>query len=384
MPLISSTKKDDVVNEVWQMLEQGLSVLASRWNSDADKLLHVSVLSYAPEKNARRMYKRRLLINTNFWALSLRQTDNSIELFSLPANHIAALVEEELLTRLKFKLQIQRKGTQFQCLMDSAALDDKELNLLVRTGFKELTSRSLQEAATLNGLSTLELHDEVSLMGKLKALISDKHHFASKLVLQQEALHSEISRNIHDGAIGRLMVLKSALASKTPANSDIILATIDEVVDSLRDTCANLCPRDLRDWGLAVVVQDLVQNMGKRTGIDCDVAISETLPQLAPEVELNVFRIIQESLTNCEKHAGADTVRVSINYEDSCLSVRISDDGRGLPELASKGMGMSIMRERLELIRATQGATLKIGPGLQRGTSVELVLKCSTITSSLS
>ncbi len=362
------------VERLLQCIDTEMNRLAEKWNQTADDLLSIRFLRYVSDVAARRTHRKRLVVSSSYWALSVRIGENSIELFSLPATHVAALFEEETATRLKFKLRCQKSGGSYGWFLDSARVEHAEINLLLRTAFKELTSRSLQEA-NLSGDHMEEIKsDDISLMGKLRALISDKYHFAEKLVVQQEAVQAEIARNIHDGAIGRLMVLKSGLLSCAPPRSEEIVDCINEAIDSLRETCRNLSPRDLRDWGLAVVAQDMVNGLAKRTSADCDIVVSETLPALATDVELNVFRIIQELLTNVEKHAGATEVRVTMQMDGEQFIIEVKDNGKGIASQANSGSGLNIMRERLELIRSTHPASLTINGGPGRGTCVKLVL----------
>ena len=337
--------------------------------------MRVRLLRYASDVSANRKFRKRLVVSNAYWALSFRANETSMEVFSLPATHVAALFEEETASRLKFRLGMQRKSNEYAWFLDSTKISDAELNLLVRTAFKELTSRSLQETHLSSEVKDAFLSGDVSLMAKLRALISDKHHFAEKLVVQQESLQADLARNIHDGAIGRLMVLKSSLLSKRAPATEEIVQDLDEVIESLRETCCNLSPRDLRDWGLAVIVQDLVSALAKRTGTDCDIAFSDQLPVLAPDVDLHVFRIIQESLINVEKHARATEVRVTMQAVGQDLVVEVRDNGKGMePNRTHSGSGLSIMRERLELIRSNQAASLTVESVPDKGTCVRLII----------
>jgi len=93
------------------------------------------------------------------------------------------------------------------------------------------------------------------------------------------------------------------------------------------------------------------------------------LPRLDPDVELVVYRVAQEALTNVVRHADAEHATVSLKAEDGAVVLRVRDDGRGLPAELPKGTaGLGGMRERALLV----GGTLTIGSDPERGSEVKL------------
>lgn len=362
-------------------IDSEIQRLSEKWNTKVEAgELEVHFLRYEADSAVKRNFRYRLVASNAYWALSCRANENTIELFSLPATHVAALFEEETATRLKFRLRLQSKGKERIWLLDSSKIEQAELEFLLRAAFKELTSRSLQEAGVPADAQQMLESEDVSLTGRLRALIVDKHNIAEKLVIQQEMLQAEFARNIHDAAIGRLMILKSSLVSSKPPGPADIVEGLNEVIDSLRETCSSMTPRDLRDWGLAVVVQDLVMALAKRTGADCDVSLPETLPYLPPEVELNAYRIIQEALTNAEKHSQADKVRVNMKWTENKFVIEILDNGKGIGLNEHKGSGMNIMRERVDLIKGSLPASITVDSAPETGTCIRLTLTPSAQT----
>jgi two-component system sensor histidine kinase UhpB len=95
------------------------------------------------------------------------------------------------------------------------------------------------------------------------------------------------------------------------------------------------------------------------------------LPPLSSDVELVVYRVAQESLTNALRHAQATTATVSLESTDVCLTLWVTDDGEGMPEgLPSDTAGLSGMRERAVLI----GGRLAIESGAGEGTRIRLTV----------
>jgi two-component system sensor histidine kinase UhpB len=95
----------------------------------------------------------------------------------------------------------------------------------------------------------------------------------------------------------------------------------------------------------------------------------ETLPvDLPPEVELAIYRIAQEALTNAMRHSNASRVDVSLEQENGEMVLRVKDDGQGLPEQVIEGGGLAGMRERAMLI----GGELKLDSAADGGVEVRL------------
>jgi signal transduction histidine kinase len=84
-----------------------------------------------------------------------------------------------------------------------------------------------------------------------------------------------------------------------------------------------------------------------------DVQVPQDVPRLPHELEISVFRIVQESLTNVHKHAEAKTVKICIDRSLAALTVRVEDDGKGLPEDHVLGVGLTGMQERVRQLQGT-------------------------------
>jgi signal transduction histidine kinase len=100
------------------------------------------------------------------------------------------------------------------------------------------------------------------------------------------------------------------------------------------------------------------------------VLVDGELSDLPAAVEVAVYRIVQEALTNVRRHARADHAYIHIQRERDVLRVTVSDDGSGMPEGRRSGVGLSSMRERA----AELGGICVIGGGPGEGTKVEVML----------
>ena len=122
--------------------------------------------------------------------------------------------------------------------------------------------------------------------------------------------------------------------------------------------------------GLTVIV--VVNSLLLRTSLaplDRLARFAPGLPGLIPETELVIYRVAQEALTNAARHAGADTVDLSLSKQGDRLALRVADNGRGLHG-REEGAGIRGMRERALLV----GGDLRIGPRTGGGTEVRLLV----------
>ena len=144
---------------------------------------------------------------------------------------------------------------------------------------------------------------------------------------------------------------------------------LDQTVASVRRISADLRPLMLDDLGLADAAGWLVEDFARRSGIECriDLAPREGLDALERNVAVTLYRVLQESLTNVARHAGARRVWASLALADGQVRLEVEDDGRGIaPEdiAKSRSLGVKGMRERVrylggvfEAARAPRGGT---------------------------
>jgi signal transduction histidine kinase len=127
---------------------------------------------------------------------------------------------------------------------------------------------------------------------------------------------------------------------------------LKETMGAVREVMSDLRPPLLDDYGLYAAIEWHARQLETRTGLRVAVEGDKLEPRPAPEVEMALFRIAQEALTNVAKHAAASRARVSISGAAGRLRLVVEDDGRGIgPAPAANdpgpaGWGMAVMRER--------------------------------------
>jgi signal transduction histidine kinase len=157
------------------------------------------------------------------------------------------------------------------------------------------------------------------------------------------------------------------------------MASLEGIVRKLREICYDLSPRDLSDWGLATVVEDMLSQMEQRTGIDCQLYCDIDVPVVPAAVLLHIYRIVQESLNNAEKYAQPSRVTVTMEMEADKFIATVADNGKGFDMEATGdkagragGYGMGSLKERADLIRCFFPTKLFINSTPGKGTKVRL------------
>ena len=196
-----------------------------------------------------------------------------------------------------------------------------------------------------------------------------------RVVEAQEAERRRIARELHDDTgqslASVLMGLRRAEESHDPVETARILTELRETITgSIRDLRAlavELRPTALDDFGLKAALERLTETFGRRTGLQIDLQTSGLENRLPEPVETALYRIVQESLTNVAKHAGAGTVSVVAQHHAGRAVVVIEDDGRGFETgAAAAGLGLVSMRDRVELV----GGTLRVQSTEGSGTTI--------------
>jgi signal transduction histidine kinase len=199
-----------------------------------------------------------------------------------------------------------------------------------------------------------------------------------RLLNIQEEERKRLSRELHDGIGQILTALRIEISRAQSQNADVKRARelAEDAVRTIRDISLLLRPTLLDDLGLDPALRWHAEEFSRRTGIACEFVV-DGLGMLPEDWNTCVYRVVQEAIHNCEKHAAPTRVRISIRQQPGQLSVDVEDNGRGF-DAASRpgGLGILGMRERAAML----GGTLDVGSALGRGTKVTLRLPLAQIS----
>lgn len=199
--------------------------------------------------------------------------------------------------------------------------------------------------------------------------------FALHLDRGIEAERRRLAREVHD-QLGQVftatnMLVHQALQGVPGRAQDLerIGALIGEGIATARRIASALRPPLLDDLGLGAALVHAGRQFGEQAGVQCKVEISDG-ERLGADQSIQLFRIVQEALTNVARHAGASRVWIEGEARGDRFRLSIEDDGRGLDPDASTSHGLISMRERALLA----GGELALGTGRSGGLHVEVML----------
>ncbi|MGH8599183.1 MAG: PAS domain-containing sensor histidine kinase [Burkholderiales bacterium] len=198
----------------------------------------------------------------------------------------------------------------------------------------------------------------------------------------REAERTRISRELHDELGQNLTALRMGLdwvqTRLLPGQSGLAdrLARLRELAEStvanMQSIALELRPVILDDLGLAAAVEWLLESFTERTGLAVRASVNVDDAGYSREVRTTIFRILQESLTNASRHAGAQGVAVELRESDGCIHLVVADDGKGITTGSAsrkkRSLGLLGMHERANMV----GGTLSIASEPGRGTVVTL------------
>jgi signal transduction histidine kinase len=203
----------------------------------------------------------------------------------------------------------------------------------------------------------------------------DLERLSARLVDVQEQERRALARELHDEVGQALTAVKMDIGIALRAEVEPrVRSALEEARDisentlrSVRDMSQLLHPSALDDFGLPATLTAYLRNFSHRTGIRAQLA--ETMEtRLAPDIEVCVYRIVQEALSNVARHSGATACTVSLNSGGGMLRLVIEDNGRGVGSVAKHltsgpGLGLIGMRERAQALGGTFSVRERDGGG---------------------
>ncbi len=222
---------------------------------------------------------------------------------------------------------------------------------------------------------------------RLEATVADQtrdlRRLTAKLETAREEERSRIARDLHDELGQNLSAVRiEAALARRHADEDVdarrarlehIESLMAETMKVARRIVSELRPRVLSDFGLPAALEWLAKETRERTALDVRLSMQPPDPQIDPEKSIAVYRIVQESVNNIIRHAGATRVDLELLLKDNVFEARICDDGIGLPPVGHRppdSYGILGMRERAQAI----GGRLDIASAPGGGTQVRVIV----------
>lgn len=283
----------------------------------------------------------------------------------------ASLLILLLVSTIHFARKLQLSSVHLQ-----AAHDGLERRVQERTSELRQTNHDLQA----------EISERRQMEGALRKLSTDLLH-------SQDEERRRIARELHDSTVQTLSALKIKISSlrkltaRDDSRSNTFLQQItqlaEQALSEVRSLSYLLHPPVLEDFGLESALTWYAAGFGERSGIRVEVEIDPDLGRFSQELELILFRIVQEALGNIHRHSGSPTAKIALSRTADEVRLLVSDEGCGLPcEVVSPpagtaprvGVGIGGMRERARQF----GGELQIA-STTRGTVVTVVLPAGDV-----
>jgi two-component system, NarL family, sensor histidine kinase UhpB len=225
---------------------------------------------------------------------------------------------------------------------------------------------------------------ELAYLRMLRRLEAERRRASSAALRAQEEERARVARDLHDevnqALTGVLLRLEATRESAPPELAAEIAETrllANRAMEELLSLARQLRPTALDDLGLKAAIAGQVEEIGRRD-VDTTFSAEGDFSDLDGDVQLVVYRVAQEALSNAAQHSEASSVAVTLGRRGAAVELQVSDDGRGFSfAAAEKGLGISGMHERALLVdgeveihsRPDEGTTvwLRIDPAPEAG-----------------
>jgi signal transduction histidine kinase len=243
------------------------------------------------------------------------------------------------------------------------------------------TERELMRA--IADRSALAIH-RARITEALRARERQIAELSAHLLRVQEEERKRISRELHDETGQALMVirlylgmLENAIPGRGPrAKVRETVEVVDRTIDGIRRIIGKLSPLVLQELGLVAAIRKEAKDLAKNTGVRARVTVDQNVGRLEPEVEIAVYRIVQEALHNVAKHAHAKSVNVHVSRQFGLLRLVVEDDGIGVTAKSGNSRGHSFglagIKERVNSMRGEMALSSSAGSGTRLEVNVPL------------
>lgn len=208
----------------------------------------------------------------------------------------------------------------------------------------------------------------------------------AEIIEGQEKERQRIARDLHDTTVQNLTAMIHKLEfCQQIVDADVIRAkiemqlmmnTIRETVEGMREIIYNLRPMSFDDIGFRDTLLRAVEKLRKNTDTKIEFCINGDICKMTPAYELTILRIIQEAINNSKKYSNAEKAEIILTYKENQIVLEIRDNGIGFDieehksEQQNSGFGISMMKERVYLLKGQ----IEIYSEKGRGTDIRVVL----------
>lgn len=346
-----------------------------------------SELRYSDAKSRYLMAKGDLDASLDYAQITLK---NAISLGVQNEIMIGYLLLSQIYNKNRdYKLSLENMN-QYSKMRDSLYYDSAANSLLyyqsrfdIQEKEKERTKKTLanrlekKDSETFNNLAffvslAIMLLFGIMLLYRNRQNLSNKKNlqevFSQKLLVSQERERRRISKDLHDGIGQQLLLIKNKL---TRIGDQETKEMVDITIDEIRNITRDLHPFALQELGITRAIEHTLQRIDENTTLFISSEVDNIDDLFSPEEEVNIYRIVQESLNNIIKHANAEASKVLVKRYAENITIFIKDNGVGFdfPEKYQdkKSLGLKTLLERTKFLKGQ----MKVVSKKENGTLME-------------
>ena len=244
--------------------------------------------------------------------------------------------------------------------------EKKEKELVAKTAninLLEKDNESFKKAMLFGGIAILLGFGLILLYRNQRHLKNNKilqEKFSQKLLISQEGERRRISKDLHDGVGQQLLVIKNKLMASGDEDTKKM---VDQTIEEVRTISRDLHPFQLQELGITKAIEYTINSIDENTTLFISAEIDNIDNIFSKEDEVNIYRIIQESLSNILKHANAEAGKVSEKKFTNNILISIRDNGEGFDFAEkfqdAKSLGLKTLLERTKFLKGQMKVTSK-------------------------
>lgn len=243
----------------------------------------------------------------------------------------------------------------YQTLYETEKKEKELVEKATSISLLEKDNESFKKALLFGGIAILLGFGVVLLYRNQLHLQSKKtlqEKFSQELLISQEDERRRISKDLHDGIGQQLLVIKNKLIASGDTNTRKM---VDHTIEEVRNISRDLHPFQLQEMGITKAIEYTINQIDENTTLFISAEIDNIDNIFSKEDEVNIFRIIQESLSNILKHANAEAGKVSIKKIADNILISVRDNGVGFDFTEkyqdSKSLGLKTLLERTKFLK---------------------------------
>jgi signal transduction histidine kinase len=281
---------------------------------------------------------------------------------SIESNQAAAGIKDSIYNR-----STANSLAYYQTLYETEKKEKELVEKSTNISLLEKDNEGFKKAMLFGGIAILLGFGLILLYRNQRHLKSKKilqEKFSQELLISQEGERKRISKDLHDGVGQQLLVIKNRLMASGDEDTKKM---VDHTIEEVRTISRDLHPFQLQELGITKAIEYTINLIDENTTLFISAEIDNIDNIFSKEDEINIYRIIQESLSNILKHAHAEAGKVSVKKFTNNILISVRDNGVGFDFTEKyqdvKSLGLKTLLERTKFLKGQMKVTSKKDTG---------------------